>query len=63
MGIIAPEEVTDKGCKLRIDKGGGCYMPGVITPVGVSLRKNRMCRLHSGVILSRFFYDFLLLYL
>jgi hypothetical protein len=38
-------------------------MLGVITPVGVTLRKNRRCGLHIGVIFTKLFYDFLLLYL
>jgi len=53
VGVIAPEGGTDKGCKQRIDKGGGCYM---ITPAEESLRKNPMCRLHIGVIFTKLYY-------
>jgi hypothetical protein len=56
VGVIAPEGVTDKGCKERSDSAGGVICFGLITPAEEYTRKNQMCRLHIEVIFTKLYY-------
>ncbi len=57
MGVIDPEWEIDRGVGSGSIKVAGVICCGVITPEEVTLRKNRMCRLHIGVIFIKLYYD------